>query len=376
MGSACSIYLFRANDLNVEDMIKRSFSEFAIQRAVSNKDTHQALIKSEKFLTLINNQISDDISNVSKDSEAATQSMFEDLHESLRQSYELTQAFISSSVRTNPPDKTRRSEGITVNDCTVVPLLNLSLAINRGRIFLCKRCDCAVIAMALSEPLFPLKEEPVIVATANSNANAGSSLSDIRKKLLATSVQPTVSSNVNATMDKGESVIDEALKDGFVIALVLLPPANSTTDLTMVEDSPHLNKALITGEYTSDSGLLLNYSIERVKLADIAVITDALDFTALSVDPITYSDVNINNSVQTLFHFVRALKNNAIQGTLHALDLQKTLRRSDIDAAVMQNQLDAASQYVTLCKSVFMDKSRNLISCVFTYRWHSFIAQR
>ncbi len=37
--------LLRANDLNVEDMIKRSFSEFSMQRALSSKDLHSTLLK-------------------------------------------------------------------------------------------------------------------------------------------------------------------------------------------------------------------------------------------------------------------------------------------------------------------------------------------
>lgn len=340
----------RANDLNVEDMIKRSFSEFSMQRAVSNIDIRKALVKYEKLLYLINSRITEELmllnarpvsSNTSDDMRVGLGALFEDVHESLRKSYELTQEFVKTSVRSYPINVGNAVNELAVPGYSAVLLANLGFAINKGRLLIIKHCGTVALCMALSEPVFLVKDVPTVTTSVTS----GGSLSDIRRSLMASSTASigTSTKETNDSKDKSENQYEFVMKEGYLYALVLVAPSETEIIAVTVEDK----ETLLVGECVVDDSTTVCYRIEKVKLSDITVVSNILEHPTFSLDPKTYHEESWNVSVLKLYHSIdRGVYHG---GALHALDLQRALKRSDVDAAVSQNHLDAAINFISSC---------------------------
>lgn len=323
-------------------MIKRSFSEFSMQRAVSNKDIHRALVKYEKFSAMLSIRISDELSALKQTGQEGLVSIMSDTHDSLRQCFELTQSFINTSVRMHPLDIEILVDTVQVSGFSAVLLQNLASAVHMGRVFISKLNGHPVVSMALSEPVYLSKEAPPVKAGTSA---IGGSLSDIRRSLMAGSAAGS------DTKSAKEVRAEDVLGSAFVYAVVLVPPDIGNSSVASKDALEQDTTTLVTGDCTLPGGLRLTYWITKVKLSEICLIVDTVETTSLSVDPSSYVESAFQDAVGKLYPYVAPLGSTEPDTSVRALNLQRTLRRTDVDAAVTQNQLDASSHFITACTS-------------------------
>lgn len=343
--------------MNVEDMIKRSFSEFSMQRAVNGKDIHKALVKYERFYRLINDQISNEmiLLNAKGDSDFSTgppvESLYRDIYNSFVGSYRLTQCFINFSFSQHPIDMEtgkREKDGKFLT----VPLPNIALAVAKGRIIFSNRNNFASIAVALSSPIYYSVCEAEGVPT----SNKGGGFSDVRRNLITSSA---VTANASKSKAKAEKQIEDARKTSFIYALLLVPPAGIAHDGTSGDSGIHVDSdSELSGECDIPDSDSVKYAIVKMLLTEIALISSVTIDTNVSLE--CHSSKAVSETVRQLYEYVAPIsaKSNSQESIeVSALDLQRALRRTDVDAAVIQNELDA--------NSVFLLSSKFYIICLY-----------
>lgn len=354
-------------------MIKRSFSEFSMQRAVSNQDIHKTLLKYETFYKLLNGQIADEALQLGKrDASSGLGPIFRNLYEALSQSYKVTQEFIKHSLDHHPIDLTQPSETLdSIGDdeaFEVFDLQNLSFTISSGRVLMYDRNGVFTAATVLSVPMYISAVKKNNPSSSGADTLTNISLSDIRRNLIASSTMG--SSAASDTKQQVELKKEQVVKDSFVYALVLLPLQDADMEISVggsnfktVDSSDPDVKQLVDNalvrQFEVEGGVGVRYSIEKVKLSDVALISSA--FVSVPADMprhvSNYTSLGpISEYVNQLYTFVKPVDNEGIIGAavseLVPLDLQKSFKRNDVHAALIQNKLDTSAHFLTSCKPI------------------------
>jgi hypothetical protein len=375
--------LLRANDLNVEDMIKRSFSEFGMQRIINSSEVSTRISKYEYYVDILESKAASIISAASGD--------------------ELQQIAAAEECAR----LTARCSGAMAEMLNGVGASGFS-PLSPGRVIVLERNDGddrfgPCIGAVLSGPRLP-------EAAANSGGDKanGGSVGDIRRALIAPSAAAAGASSAAAT---GEGKSDSDLLSCYVWVLVLVPPIafshtesqeskevadqssesrsvpNSTATPTesmggkvlkqlsrkdecdnemFAGKSGGKNKASVQSKMTysdisekrdsfvATNGKTKEYLIKKVSVAQIAVVTDHILIDGYVVASETASNVHFSMTDHELRIAASGLCSFCSSGDLaSAYDICRSMKRSDVDVALSQNIYSSSAAELLSRKCIF-----------------------
>jgi hypothetical protein len=266
--------LLRANDLNVEDMIKRSFSEFSMQRALSSRDISSTIARLEHYVELIEahterlDSVGDeDLLTLSKEEVVVVlKSTAEEIFEALTNCKSITQHFFSACRRQNLTNQNLSSIGTTK---TSPDLFASSGALAPGRVLLTSATPDAQettksASQGISSTFGPsgacvisgvVFDEPTAGTSGSIGGLGGGDASGIRRSMVTsasasssiTNSGASSTSSINSSGSPSGSLMSDEdwLKLAYVWAVMIVPPrvySDVTADASSVTEETEASK--------------------------------------------------------------------------------------------------------------------------------------
>jgi hypothetical protein len=109
----------------------------------------------------------------------------------------------------------------------------------------------------------------------------------------------------------------------------------------IIETRPTVSKMNINGDDVE-----INYSIVKLSLSDIYVITSSVVPEVLNWDP--------SNTYPILERVHNLTNNNLKEESIEILNLQRALKRNDLESATIQDKLTSTAEIILACKKILL----------------------